>query len=150
MSPSLRTAEAILAATQLGLFRSPLAADLSWSPVSDMPVILVAWEASSQGFWFISSSPEGNAWELHYMEDDAQPVTLAHLESRPVSLAVESNFGLGGRAFVLLESGDVLQIDADKSQDELGKYSRILPGRAYTVVAAHGTDNAERRLFLGH
>ena len=29
---------AILAATQLGLFRSPLAADLSWSPVSDMPV----------------------------------------------------------------------------------------------------------------
>ena len=141
---------AILAATQLGLFRSPLAADLSWSPVSDMPVILVAWEASSQGFWFISSSPEGNAWELHYMEDDAQPVTLAHLKSRPVSLAVESNFGLGGRAFVLLESGDVLQIDADKSQDELGKYSRILPGRAYTVVAAHGTHNAERRLFLGH
>ena len=140
----------ILAAMQSGLFRSPLAAELAWSPVDDMPALLVAWEANSQGFWFISSSPNGDIWDLYYMEDDGQPVRLAPLQRRPVSLTVDSTPGLGVRAVVLLESGDVVQIDADGSQHELGKYSRLLPGRAYTVVAIHGVNSEERRLFLGH
>lgn len=140
----------ILAATRSGLFRSHLVGEISWSTVIDMPTSLVTWEASSQRFWFVSSSPNGNGWHLQYMEDDGQTVMLTPLKGRPISLAVDANFGLGIRAIVLLESGEILQIDANGSQHELGRYSRILPGRAYTVIAAHSANHLGSGLFLGH
>ena len=105
---------------------------------------------NSKSVWFVTSPTGGDGWSLHRLTSDGATARLADFNGAPVSLTTDPDAAGVAQALLLLESGEVVQVGADSSQRELGRYSRLLPGRAYTVVAGDSAGMPSGRLLMGH